>query len=49
MIQDLEYALGEVELKNGIPDIEFTKVRHVFQKVLLLQLHWHKYLLNEYY
>jgi aarF domain-containing kinase len=32
---DLEYALGEVKLINGIPDIEFTKVRHVFQKLLL--------------
>lgn len=34
IIQDLELAVGEVELKNGIPDIEFTKVRHVFQKQL---------------
>ncbi|KAL1189031.1 Protein ACTIVITY OF BC1 COMPLEX KINASE 3 [Cardamine amara subsp. amara] len=32
---DLEYALGEVELKNGIPDIEFTKVLSKIVKVAL--------------
>uniref|UniRef100_A0A1J3HHL7 Protein kinase domain-containing protein n=1 Tax=Noccaea caerulescens TaxID=107243 RepID=A0A1J3HHL7_NOCCA len=32
---DLEYALGEVELKNGIPDIEFTKVLSKILKVAL--------------
>ncbi|CAH2058752.1 unnamed protein product [Thlaspi arvense] len=32
---DLEYALGEVELKNGIPDIEFTKVLSNILKVAL--------------
>lgn len=27
MIQDLEYALGEVELRDGIPDVKFSRVR----------------------
>ncbi|XP_010507623.1 PREDICTED: uncharacterized protein LOC104784272 [Camelina sativa] len=34
-ILHLEYALGEVELKNGIPDIEFTKVLSKIVKVAL--------------
>ncbi|CAL9236143.1 unnamed protein product [Arabidopsis halleri] len=32
---DLEYALGEVKLINGIPDIEFTKVLSKIVKVAL--------------
>ncbi|CAA7052030.1 unnamed protein product [Microthlaspi erraticum] len=32
---DLEFALGEVKLKNGIPDIEFTKVLSKILKVAL--------------
>ncbi|KAF8108297.1 hypothetical protein N665_0111s0012 [Sinapis alba] len=32
---DLELALGEVELKNGIPDIEFTKVLSKIVQVAL--------------
>ncbi|KFK36812.1 hypothetical protein AALP_AA4G174700 [Arabis alpina] len=32
---DLELALGEVELRNGIPDIEFTKVLSKIVKVAL--------------
>ncbi|KAL0711001.1 hypothetical protein Bca4012_017979 [Brassica carinata] len=36
---DLELALGEVELKNGIPDIEFTKVlSKILQVALKYQL-----------
>lgn len=27
MIQDLEDALGEVEFKNGMPDVKFSRVR----------------------
>lgn len=27
MFQDLEYALGEVEFKAGIPDVKFSMVR----------------------
>lgn len=27
MFQDLEFALGEVEFKAGIPDVKFSKVR----------------------
>ena len=27
MFQDLEYALGELEFKDGIPDVKFSKVR----------------------
>ena len=27
MIQDLEDALGEVEYKDGIPDVRFSRVR----------------------
>lgn len=27
MLQDLEDALGEVEFKDGIPDVKFSKVR----------------------
>ena len=29
MFQDLEYALGEVEFRDGIPDLKFSRVRIV--------------------
>ncbi len=27
VFQDLEYALGEVEFNDGIPDVKFSRVR----------------------
>ena len=27
VFQDLEYALGEVEFRDGIPDVKFSRVR----------------------
>lgn len=27
MFQDLEYELGEVEFRDGIPDVKFSRVR----------------------
>jgi len=30
--QELEHALGEVELKEGIPDVKFSRVRIIFKK-----------------
>lgn len=28
-MQDLEVALGEVEFKDGIPDVKFSRVRNI--------------------
>lgn len=33
MFQDLEYELGEVEFRDGIPDVKFSRVRII---------HWRK-------
>lgn len=30
--QELEQALGEVEFKEGIPDVKFSRVRVIFKK-----------------
>lgn len=27
MVQDMEYALGEVEFRDGIPDLKFSRVK----------------------
>jgi len=31
--QELEQALGEVEFKDGIPDVKFSRVRVIFNKM----------------
>lgn len=32
-LQELEQALGEVEFKDGIPDVKFSRVRVIFNKM----------------
>lgn len=39
IIQDLEYALGEVELQDGIPDVKFSRVRSRGSDYLLMAPH----------
>ena len=40
MFQDLEYELGEVEYRDGIPDVKFSRVRIILwrKKSFSLQL-----------
>lgn len=42
MIQDLEYALGEVEYRDGIPDLKFSKVKKLSSIIhKAFSLHFH--------
>lgn len=38
MLQDLEDALGEVEFKDGIPDVKFSKVRMMSLEAFLMTM-----------
>jgi len=45
-VQELENALGEVEFKDGIPDVKFSKVTYVVSYCHLLLLVFKKLILD---